>query len=89
MADRTGMRGMLLRAGWTEPLDDPDHGPDWRKWRAGLSDLDTPQLRTPAAADGRKNSFTSSASAAASTVTPTALCRSARGFTCFKAAADT
>ena len=89
MTDRMGTRGMLLRGGWAEPLDDSDHGPDWRKWRKGLSDLDTSQLCTPAAVDGRKNSLTSHVSGAASTKSPPAFCRSARGFTCFKAAANT
>lgn len=81
MSDRMGMRGLILRAGWAPPPDDPDHGPDWRKWRNGLSDADVSMPSTPAT-DGRKNSFNSSMSSALPVAQ--AICRSTRGFTCFK-----
>jgi hypothetical protein len=93
MMDRIGMRATVLeQMHWPEPSDDPDRGPNWRKWRAAAIAQDPPPLPTMDLDRKRLNGTAPGTGTLAvprgtPTLAPPELCRSIRGFVAFKAPA--
>jgi hypothetical protein len=76
---------VLSQMQWAEPPDDPDRGPNWRKWREAAAAQDPPPLPVPSASISGRPNGTLAVPTGAGTVSSPEFCRSLRGFVAFKA----